>query len=186
MKKLPPPLDLKRLRVYPVAERRSESNLEEILVDPESAPAALPQPLQSAVRECARKIAAAHTHKATVMLLYGAHLIKNGGALVMSRLIESGWVTHLGTNGAGTIHDWEFSYLGRSTESVRKNVATGTFGTWNETGRCIHLALLAGGLEDEGYGRSLGRFIAEDGVTLPSAESLEQWLRAEPGHPRTP
>jgi hypothetical protein len=118
--------------------------------------------------------------------LYGAHLIKNGGHRIMNRLMESGWLTHLGTNGAGTIHDWEFSYLGRSTESVRKNVATGTFGTWDETGRCIHLALLAGGLEEEGYGRSLGRFIAEDGVTLPSAESLEQSLRAEPAHPRAP
>ncbi|NJL23510.1 MAG: hypothetical protein HC895_26165 [Leptolyngbyaceae cyanobacterium SM1_3_5] len=47
-------------------------------------------------------------------------------------------ITHLATNGAGTIHDWEFSFLGRSTESVEQNVATGTFGTWDETSRNIH------------------------------------------------
>jgi hypothetical protein len=118
--------------------------------------------------------------------LYGAHLIKNGGARIMNRLMELGWLTHLGTNGAGAIHDWEFSYLGRSTESVKKNVATGSFGTWDDTGRYTHLALLAGALEGEGYGRSLGRFIEENGVTLPGMGTLEKSLRMEPTHPLAP
>jgi hypothetical protein len=139
-----------------------------------------------ATRESARKIASAHKQRATVMLLYGAHLIKNGGARIVNRLLESGWVTHLGTNGAGTIHDWEFAFLGRSTESVKDNVATGSFGTWDETGRCAQLALLAGALNHEGYGQSLGRFIMEDGVTLPGADSLRQLLRAQPDHPLAP
>jgi hypothetical protein len=183
MKKLPPPLDLKKVRVYPLEQRASESNLEDILIDPDSAPPVLPENLQIAVKESAKRIAAAHQHKATVMLMYGAHLIKNGGAGIMNRLMELGWITHLGTNGAGTIHDWEFSFLGRSTESVKKNVLTGTFGTWDETGRSIHLALLAGALRGEGYGGSLGRFIMEDGVTLPSIESLEDAIRMAPAHP---
>ena len=84
------------------------------------------------------------------------------------------------------IHDWELAFLGRTEESVRENVATGTFGTWDETGRCLHLAILAGALRHEGFGCSVGRFIVEDGVTLPSAESLEQSLRAEPAHPLSP
>jgi hypothetical protein len=102
---------------------------------------------------------------------------------IVIRLLENRWVTHLATNGAGTIHDWELSFLGRSEENVRRNVATGTFGTWDETGRNIHLALLAGALKEEGYGRSLGRFIIEDGVTLPTTESLREALRQEPAHP---
>lgn len=120
------------------------------------------------------------------MLLYGAHLVKNGLMAVVIRLLEEGWITHLATNGAGTIHDWELAFLGRTEESVRENVATGTFGTWDETGRNIHLALLAGGIRNEGYGRSLGRFVMEDGVTLPSRSELEQQLRAEPAHPLAP
>src|SRR5579883_3096270 len=140
MKKLPAPLDLKRVKVFPLAERLSECDLADILVDPESAPPELPPALLASVKESARKIAFAHKHRAGVMLLYGAHLIKNGGAGILNQLIELGWITHLATNGAGTIHDWEFSHLGRSTESVRRNVATGSFGTWDETGRCIHLA----------------------------------------------
>jgi hypothetical protein len=118
--------------------------------------------------------------------MYGAHLIKNGTMGIVSRLIERGWVTHLATNGAGTIHDWELSFLGRTEESVRKNVATGTFGTWDETGRCIHLALLTGALQNEGYGRSLGRFIREDGVTLPTTMALENLLREQPADPLAP
>jgi hypothetical protein len=118
--------------------------------------------------------------------MYGAHVIKNGALAIVNRLIEGGWVTHLATNGAGTIHDWELAFLGRTEESVRKNVATGTFGTWAETGRCIHLALLAGALRKEGYGRSLGRFIHEDGVTLPTAALLEKLLRDQPADPLTP
>lgn len=186
MKKLPPPLDIRRVRVYPLKERLSESGIEEILIDPEAEPPTLSKELAAAVRECVQKIAAAQKRKASVMLLYGAHLIKNGGARILNRLMELGWVTHLGTNGAGTIHDWEFSYLGRSTESVKKNVATGSFGTWDETGRYTYLALLAGGLRGEGYGQSLGRFITENGVTLPNPKSLEESLRAEPGHPLAP
>jgi len=114
--------------------------------------------------------------------MYGAHLIKNGAMPIVNSLLERGWVTHVATNGAGTIHEWELAFFGRTEESVKKNVATGTFGTWDETGRFIHLALLAGALSGEGYGRSLGRFISEDGATLPEPKSLEKFLREEPGH----
>ncbi|MDB6017017.1 MAG: hypothetical protein JWR19_1506 [Pedosphaera sp.] len=186
MKKLPTPLDLKKVKVYPLAQRLSESALDEILIDPDSAPPRLPDALLQSVRECARNIASAHKRRASVMLLYGAHLIKNGGARIINRMLEFGWLTHLGTNGAGAIHDWEFSFLGRSTESVKANVATGTFGTWNETGRFTQLALLAGALREEGYGGSLGRFIMEDGVTLPTPDFLSGLVRSEPTHYLTP
>jgi hypothetical protein len=48
------------------------------------------------------------------------------------------------------------------------------------------MALLAGALEGQGYGQSLGKFIAEDGTTLPSPASLEESLRTEPLHPFAP
>ncbi|OQB92374.1 MAG: hypothetical protein BWX84_00998 [Verrucomicrobia bacterium ADurb.Bin118] len=138
------------------------------------------------IRQAAARIQSARERKAGVVLLYGAHLVKNGLMAVVNRLLESRWITHLATNGAGTIHDWELAFLGRTEESVRANVATGTFGAWDETGRYTHLALLAGGIRNEGYGRSLGRFILEDGLTLPPPTELEQQLRAEPGHPLAP
>ena len=186
MKKLPKPLDLSRVKVFPIRERESKSIIDEILVDPDGPPPALPSEIERQVKECAQRIATAHKRNAGVMLLYGAHLIKNGGSRIMNRLMELGWVTHLGTNGAGTIHDWELAFHGMTEESVKQNVATGTFGTWDETGKCIHLALMAGALTEEGYGQSLGRMIAENGVTLPSAVALEQTLRAAPADELSP
>lgn len=174
------PLDFTKLKVFPLEQRESEARLEEILVNPDAKPAPCGHSNLEAIAACANKISAARRKEASVMLIYGAHLIKNGGAKIVNRLIEHGFVTHLATNGAGIIHDWEFAFLGRSTESVRKNVATGTFGTWDETGRCINLAALAGGLEASGLGESLGRFIAKDGVTLPKLAELEIALRNDP------
>jgi hypothetical protein len=113
-------------------------------------------------------------------------LLRNGAARILEQLMAHHWLTHLATNGAGSIHDWEYSFLGRSTESVEENVATGTFGTWDETSRNIHLALLAGGVNQEGYGRALGRFIMENGVTLPAPEELRRQIQSEPTHPLTP
>ena len=186
MKKFPEPIDLKQVKVYPVSERQSLSTLEQLLVDPGQPPRPCEPATLATIRDCAAKIGAARQRGASVILMYGAHLIKNGAMGIVNELIARGWVTHLATNGAGTIHDWELSFLGRSEESVKKNVATGTFGTWNETGRSIHLALLAGALQREGYGRSLGRFICEDGVTLPTTGFLEQALRDQPADPVAP
>jgi hypothetical protein len=120
------------------------------------------------------------------MLIYGAHLLRNGSAGILGRMMRDGWITHLATNGAGTIHDWEYAWLGRSTESVRENVPLGSFGSWDETGRNIHLALIAAGLRGEGYGGGMGRMIAQDGVDLPAADELEGSLRAEPRNPLAP
>jgi hypothetical protein len=180
------PLDLSKLKVFPLADRKSLTQLKDVLVEPADAPESCPDAARALIADCAEKIKTARQHGTGVILIYGAHLIKNGGQLFLNRMIEHGWLTHLATNGAGTIHDWEFSYLGRSTESVRENVATGTFGTWDETGRFINLAVLAGGIRGEGYGKALGRFIQEDGVSLPTPESLEAELRKEPSHPLAP
>ena len=187
MPNVPAPLDLRKLKVLPLASRHSLAAIEQILVDPESRPPALPSEfLRERVALCARQIQEARARGASVMFLYGAHLVKNGAQAIVDRLMAGGWITHLATNGAGSIHDWEFAFQHLSTESVEENVATGTFGTWDETGRSIHLALLAGGLRGEGYGMALGRFIAEDGVWFPEPAELEQLLRDEPAHPLAP
>jgi len=180
------PIDLTQLKVLPLAERDSEARLEEILIPADSAPPACSASNADLIARCAEQIIEARRRESAVMLIYGAHLIKNGAAEILIRLAQGGWVTHLATNGAGVIHDWEFSFLGRSTESVKKNVATGTFGAWDETGRNIHLALLAGALEMRGFGASVGRFVTDDGVSLPTVEFLEAALRAGPSHPSAP
>src|SRR5262245_16721855 len=186
MKDYPEPINLKQVKVYPLAARRSLSRLEDLLIDPQRPPAPASPASLRAIEQCVEAVKKARNRNASVLLAYGAHLVKNGAMGIVNALLSEGWLTHLATNGAGSIHDWELSFLGRSEESVRQNVADGTFGTWEETGRNIHLALLVGALSRQGYGISLGRFIQEDGITLPKVETLRQELTAEPDHPLAP
>lgn len=179
------PLDLSRLKVFPLAERRHLTKADEILIDPDAPAKPVSAANQTLIAECAKKIRHARQRDAAVMLIYGAHLLRNGAALILERMMGHGWITHLATNGAGTIHDWEYAWFGASTESVEMNVASGTFGTWHETATNIHRAIMAGALEGLGYGRSLGRLIHDDGIALPSTDELARQITAEPEHPLT-
>jgi hypothetical protein len=179
------PLDLSKLRLLPLAERKSLTRADEILIEPDAPLKPCSKQVASLVDDCSRKIEGARSSGAAIMLIYGAHLLRNGAAKILERMMANGWLTHLATNGAGTIHDWEYAWLGASTESVQENVATGTFGTWQETATNIHLAIMAGALDGLGYGRALGRFIHEDGATLPGANELAQAIAADPRHPLT-
>ncbi len=169
-------IDHRRVALRPLSVRQSKFSIEEIMVDPDT-PAPDPGLLAGRLRSVAEKISHARRQGASVMLAYGAHLVKNGLGLVVGRMMEAGWITHLATNGAGTIHDWEYAFQGRSEEDVRANVAQGCFGTWEETGRYIHLAVLTGALKGMGYGESLGKFICDNGCDIPDRRELTSALR---------
>jgi hypothetical protein len=179
------PIDLSKLKVFPLAERKSLTRADDIVIDPDTPPKPCPEKLAPLIRDCANSIRAARKRGAAVMLIYGAHLLRNGAAKILDRMMGQQWITHLATNGAGTIHDWEYAWFGASTESVEMNVGNGTFGTWHETATNIHLALMAGSLDGLGYGRSLGRMIHNDGVTLPTKDELASAISSAPSHPLT-
>src|SRR5690349_11723967 len=168
----PDPLPLERLRVLPLVERKSLTSVEQILVAPDSEAPAVSEQQRTIIDDCTKAVIHAKERGASVMLIYGAHLLRNGAARILERMMANGWLTHLATNGAGTIHDWEYAWFGGSTESVEMGVAGGTFGTWDETATNIHLALMAGAQVGFGYGKSLGRFIETDGTILPSPDDL--------------
>jgi hypothetical protein len=179
------PLDLNQLKVFPLEQRQSLTKADQIVIDPDSPAKSCPEKIAPQIEACARAIRSARDRNAAVMLIYGAHLLRNGAAKILERMMARNWITHLATNGAGTIHDWEYAWFGASTESVEMNVNNGTFGTWDETATNIHLALMAGALDGLGYGGSLGRMIHEDGATLPTREELSSAIAAEPSHPLT-
>jgi len=122
--------------------------------------------------EVVERVRAARAAGKPVMCAFGAHAIKNGLGPVLIRLIRDGWITHLATNGAGIIHDWELAYQGSTSEDVRENVSRGEFGTWEDTGRFINIALLVGAWKGLGYGQSVGALIANQGLVLPSTKEL--------------
>jgi len=125
------------------------------------------------VAELADRMRAARKHDRPRMISFGAHAIKNGLGPVFLRLVETGWMTHLATNGAGVIHDWEFAYQGQSCENVERMVNEGRFGNWQDTGFFVNLALNVGAYEGRGYGESVGALIEHEGLQIPTAAELQ-------------
>lgn len=178
-------IDGLKLKVFPLKERKSYIDIKTAAVCPDDPPPAVEPRLAEQIERLVERIKQARENGASVMLAYGAHLIKNGGGPLVNALIEGGFVSHVATQGAGIIHDWEFAFQGCSSESVRDNAPVGRFGSWDETGRSINLAALTGAAEGLGFGEAIGRFIAEDGITLPSTDELQRQIVETPGHPLT-
>jgi hypothetical protein len=167
-----PEFERSKLRFQPLKERRNRVFIEKDHVSPSATPCLLGPETQAAIREAGRAVREARSRNRPVVLAFGAHTIKNGLSPVLIELIQGGWLTHLSTNGAGIIHDWEFAYLGASSEDVRENVRLGRFGIWEETGRYLNLALLIGAYEGLGYGESIGSFVQNDGLEIPAKTEL--------------
>ncbi len=178
-----PQLDRSRLLIKPLRQRRNRLFVNRDFVDPDHKPA-LDARANHFINACAARIRAARRRGRPVIIAFGAHTIKNGLAPVLIRLMEGGWLTHLATNGAGVIHDWEFAFQGASGEHVRENVARGEFGNWRETGFFINLALNVGACEGKGYGESVGAMIQRERLDVPSAADLRRQaarrLRTDP------
>jgi hypothetical protein len=169
--------DRTRLRFKPLSERRDRVFAEKDFVDPASTPVLTPAQ-KDQVAEWANRIAASRAADRPRMMAFGAHAIKNGLAPVLVKLMESGWLTHLATNGAGIIHDWEFAYQGHSSEHVEENANRGEFGLWEETGRYLNLALAVGAYKGLGYGESIGALVTHDGLDIPKIAHLKDEVRA--------
>jgi len=164
--------DRRRLRFLPLKVRTNRVSIEKDHVSPTTPSGRLNPYTLAAIEEVARLIKEARSDNRPVILAFGAHTIKNGLAPVLIRLIESGRLTHLATNGAGIIHDWEFAFQGASSEDVQENVRMGRFGIWEETGRYLNLALLVGAYEGLGYGESIGSLVEKDGLRIPDRAEL--------------
>jgi len=158
MAETPDRIDPAEICALPLAERRSYIDIERVAIHPDAPPPDAPAPLAEQIDRLAEAFRAARRRGAARIVIYGAHLIKNGCALLVNRLIERGWVTHLATQGAGIIHDWEFAYQGRSSESVRDNAPAGRFGTWQETGAAM-IDAAHDGAGGAGLGAALGKRI---------------------------
>ena len=105
-------LDRFRVKMEPLSARSNRFGIETTAVDPSREPGPISAAAGEAIAELAARVRTARQRDRPVICAFGAHAIKNGLAPVLVRLISDHWITHLATNGAGIIHDWEFSYLG--------------------------------------------------------------------------
>lgn len=144
--------DRSRIELRPLAERGHDLRAEDCLplAAPE-VPYAHPE-----FAELVERIAAARHRGRPVILFLGAHPIKLGLSRFLVDLLERRIITHLATNGAGLIHDFELAAFGGTSEDVARWILAGQFGLWRETSRLNELAISAAA-SGEGLGEAVGR-----------------------------
>lgn len=172
-----PQLDRSKLKIKPLQERSSKVKIDVDHLTLDSEISEFPAADREIIQQTINRIITARENDKPVMMAFGAHTIKNGLAPVLSKLIEDDYVTHLATNGAGIIHDWEFAFQGKSSEDVGANVKQGQFGIWHETGYFINLSIVVGAYEGLGYGESVGAMIENEALNIPEDQDLETTIR---------
>lgn len=102
----------------------------------------------------------ARSNNRPVIVMIGGHPIKLGLCRYLIDLIEKGWITHLATNGAGIIHDFELAMAGGTSEDVAKWIKVGQFGLWKETS-LLNDVIKEAAARNEGLGEGVGRYMEE-------------------------
>jgi len=121
----------------------------------------------------------------TITCFIGAHVIKCGLSRYLIWLMEHGYITHLASNGAGSIHDFELAYLGGTSEYVPTAIEDGSFGMWEETGHWMNEAIRQGAVRGYGYGQSLAAYVEENPQKFPYKEDCVFYRAYQMGIPMT-
>jgi hypothetical protein len=161
------PIDLSGVTTYPIAERKNKVSLARDfagIITPgmsvSALLAALPRQLGAeSLNGVIDAVVSARSKGKPVVIAIGGHVIKCGLQPVLKQLIDNDIITACAMNGSASIHDYEISLIGETSEDVGAVLHCGTFGMAEETGRDINAALKAGVAEGLGYGEALGRFI---------------------------
>ena len=112
-------------------------------------------------RQAVRALGSAAREGSTVIVMFGAHVVKCGLSRLLIDLMQRGVVTAVATNGAGARPDVEIAMWGKTSENVARHLADGTFGMCSDTADAMNEAASRGAREGEGLGESLGRTLAE-------------------------
>ena len=159
----PKQADLSKTTMFPVWDRHNLVRID-TLANPNEASSDFNAPELFVLAE---KIKEARANGRPVVLFYGAHVIKCGFSRYLIALVKRGLVTHLASNGAGSIHDFEMAYLGGTSEHVPTAIEDGSFGMWAETGAWMNDAIRSGHTRGMGYGKALATAIAENPDRYP-------------------
>jgi len=108
----------------------------------------------------------------SVLVMFGAHLVKCGLSRLLVDLMERGIVTAVATNGAGAIHDFEIAMWGVTSEDVAKNLEDGSFGMCRETADHMNAAATRAAERRIGLGEALGESLARESAANRDASIL--------------
>ena len=160
------PTDLKKVKTYPIRRRKNKVGIDDFARVSRKGESfsrflsSLPDILAAKdFKEVVDAVVNARQKGRPVVFAIGAHVIKCGLSPIIVQLIKKGVISAVVMNGAGSIHDYEISLVGGSSEDVGHEIQSGRFGMVEETGRDILEALAKGEKKDWGYGLSLGQYI---------------------------
>jgi hypothetical protein len=162
--RIPGQLEFANIRTLPVAGRTNLvtlANLARPGID------AVPEWTDAGFSELVGRIVLARRNHRPVIWSMGAHVIKCGLSRYLIDLVQRGLITHIASNGAGSIHDFELAFNGGTSEDVPAAIEDGSFGMWEETGRWMNEALQAGAGRKLGYGESLAFSMDEHSERFP-------------------
>ena len=151
------------LTILPLSERRHKMTVADVYaLDAET-----PPDENEKLRIVAERIAQSRRRGKPVIWMMGAHVMRRGNSRFIIDLMERGVITHVATNGACAIHDFELAHIGATLEDVEDYIWDGKFGNWEETGRYLNEAIVRGYRDKIGFGEAIGRFIQEGENTVP-------------------
>ncbi|MEK7404010.1 MAG: hypothetical protein AAB225_02785 [Acidobacteriota bacterium] len=183
------PLDFAALKTIPIRARRSKVSAEDFARPYQKGAGvrgwleSLPRILAGeSFRAAVDAIAVAREAGKPVVWGLGGHVIKCGLAPVLIDLMERGCATAFAMNGAAAIHDFEIAIAGRTSEDVEAVLPDGRFGTAEETGREMNLAMREAEEDSVGIGEALGRRLTQLADPLYAGQSLlvAAWRAAVP------
>lgn len=166
-----PIFDSSRIGAYGLAGRRSKVALSD-LASPSELAQARREFDSDELRAVVAAVNEARSKDRPVILMTGAHVIKNGYGPLLIDLIGRGHLTLVGVNAAAMIHDLELALVGRTSEDVPAALPAGEFGFAEETGSLINGAMTHGEKLKIGAGEALGRLIL--GEPFPEAVEFPQ------------
>ena len=158
------PLELDKVKTYPLASRPSKVNLQDF-AKPISGDATLNDYLASlpnvlggqSIREIAERVRRARELKKPIIWGIGGHVIKTGLAPVIIDLMKRGYVSAIAANGAVLVHDSEIATVGSTSEDVDATLSEGAFGGAEETAQLLNTAASEGAKDQIGLGEAVGR-----------------------------
>jgi phosphoheptose isomerase len=146
------------VKTYPLVKRGNRVALDD-LIFPDSGYTHL---ADAELGEVSERISQARQAGRPVIFMFGGHVIKRGLAPILIDLMKRGVITHLSSNGAAAIHDFEIAFQGHTSEDVLKSLEDGSFGMAEETGLLMNQAIQRGANDGLGMGEALGRLMDED------------------------
>ena len=160
-----PQLDRTHLKILPLSDRKHKMTAADIY----TLDADTPPYKNDRLNIVAERIVQAHNNSKQVIWMMGAHVMRRGNSRFIIDLMERGLITHIATNGACAIHDFEMAHIGATLEDVEVYIRDGKFGNWEETGRYLNEAIVRGYQDKIGFGEAIGRLIqnSEKGISFP-------------------